>query len=323
VLRFQRQPTGSQSAVISLTRAPPIDVALGDAEKRHGSDSIFRKHFFYFRFIVCCMKTSQAIYLSPLAIDHENAKDQPFDRSLAVLDAVTSTFRPISVTEIASLCDLPVPTAHRLVAQLEKRGLLKRALGSKKYLVGPGLLQLGAAAIASALHGDIPHRTLAAFANEIGEHCQIAMRAENALLYIDTVRALRSTGLHFEQGAHSPLHCTSIGKLFLAELDDAGLETWLMHAPLDRFAPRTIVRAADFRAEIRAVKKSGWAMNNEELAAGVVGCAVPIRDFEGRLLAGLGISVPSARLSIDQLNRFRPAMEAAAAAIAAAALSEN
>jgi IclR family acetate operon transcriptional repressor len=269
------------------------------------------------------MKTSQAILAPPSAPDHESGKEQPFDRALAVLDAVTAASGPVSVTEIASFCDLPVPTAHRLVAQMERRGLLKRALGSKKYVVGPALIDLGTAAIGSALRSDLPHQILAAFANQIGEHCQLATRAENSLVYIDTVRALRSTGLHFEQGKHSPLHCTSIGKLFLSELDDAGLETWLAYAPLAPLAPRTIVRAAEFRAEIRAVRRARWATNNEELAAGVVGCAVPIRDFEGRLIAGLGISVPSARVPFDQLQQFRPAMESAAAAIAAAALTGN
>jgi IclR family acetate operon transcriptional repressor len=267
------------------------------------------------------MKTGQVIAMPEQEADHESGKDQPFDRMLAVLDAVTAKARPLSVTEIASCCDLPVPTAHRLVAQLEKRGLLKHALGTKKFLVGPALIQLGSAAIAAALRGDLPHQVLAALANRIGEHCQIAVRAENALTYIDTVRALRSAALHFEQGGHCPLHCTSIGKLFLAELSDGALDTWLKYAPLEAYTQHTIVSTAEFRAEIRTVRNSGWAMNNEELAAGVVGCAVPIRDFEGRMLAGLGISVPSARLSIDQLHQFRPAMETAAASIAASALS--
>lgn len=281
---------------------------------------VFRSSF---RLLFLEMNASQAIPLPLSSTDHEGAKEQPFDRALSVLDVVTTTARPVSVTAIAGECGLPVPTVHRLVAQLEKRGLLKRVLGSKKLVVGPGLLRLGVAAIESALRSDRPHQILVAFANRIGEHCQIALRSENTLLYIDTVRALRSTGLHFEQGRRSPLHCTSIGKLFLAETSDADLDWWLARAPLESLASRTIVRPAEFRVAIRKVRKEGWAMNNEELAAGVVGCAVPIRDFDGRLLAGLGISVPSARLSFDQLHQFHPSMESAAAEIADAALAEH
>jgi IclR family acetate operon transcriptional repressor len=264
------------------------------------------------------MNISQAMSFSVAAPNPEAAKDQPFDRALAVVDAVVGAARPVSVTDIASECGLPVPTVHRLVAQLEKRGLLKRVLGSKKLVVGYGLVRLGIAALEAALRTDRPHQILLAFANQIGEHCQIGLRSENAVLYIDTAQAVRSKGLHFEQGRRSPLHCTSIGKLYLAEMSDAEFDWWLSHAPLQSLAPRTIVSPAALRTVVKNVKKQGWAMSNEEVAAGVVGCAVPIRDFEGRLLAGLGISVPSARVSFDQLPRFRTAMESAAAEIAAA-----
>jgi IclR family transcriptional regulator, acetate operon repressor len=269
------------------------------------------------------MNVSQAMSF-PLTVPNPAApKEQPFDRALAVVDAVTRAARPVSVTDIASECGLPVPTVHRLVAQLEKRGLLKRVLGSKKLVVGFGLVRLGIAALEAALRTDRPHQILLAFANHIGEHCQIGLRSENAVLYIDTAQAVRSRGLHFEQGRRSPLHCTSIGKLYLAEMSDAEFDWWLSHAPLESLAPRTIVSPAVLRTVVRNVKKHGWAMSNQEIAAGVVGCAVPIRDFEGRLLAGLGLSVPSARVSFEELSQFRPAMASAAAEIAAAVSAEN
>jgi DNA-binding IclR family transcriptional regulator len=264
------------------------------------------------------MKVSQSIPLRIAPSPDEVTREQPLDRALAVLEVVANATRPISMTAIAAECDLPVPTVHRLVAQLEKRGLLKRVLGSKKLLVGCALVNLSVAVIESALRSDRPHQILISFANEIGEHCQVAMRADDSLLYLDTARALKSQGLHFEQGRRSPLHCTSIGKLFLAELRDADLDWWLAHAPLEPLTPRTLVSPAELRMEVQKVRREGWGTNNEELAAGVVGCAVPIRDYAGRLIAGLGISAPSARIAFDQLPRFRTAMESAAAKIRAA-----
>ena len=269
------------------------------------------------------MNVSQAIAFPPASPSPETAKEQPFDRALAVLDAVTGAARPISVTDIAGECGLPVPTVHRLVAQLEKRGLLKRVLGSRKLVVGFGLVRLGIAALEAALCTDRQHQILAAFANRIGEHCQIGLRSDNAVVYVDTAKALRSNGLHFEQGRRAPLHCASIGKLYLAEMSEVEFDWWLAHAPLESLAPRTIVSPAALRSVVRTVRKQGWAVSNQELAVGVVGCAVPIRDFDGRLLAGLGLSVPSARVPFDELPRFRSAMEAAAGEIAAAVSAER
>ena len=248
--------------------------------------------------------------------------EQPLDRALALLAGVAAAARPVSVADLAAECGLPGPTAHRLVAQLEKRGLLKRALGSKKVLVGETLLQLSLSALDAALRSDRPHQILLALAADLGEHVQMGIRSENDVLYIDTAKAPRSGGgLQFEQGRRAPLYCTSIGKIFLAELPEDEFSAWLAHNPLRAVTPRTITKTAALRTVISNVRESGWAISKDEFAVGVIGCAVPIRTSDGRLIAGLGISVPSARLPFKELERFRPRMEQAATAIAKAIAS--
>jgi DNA-binding IclR family transcriptional regulator len=246
------------------------------------------------------------------------ARQRPLDRAFAVIAAVVASDRALSVTEIAQQCDLPVPTVHRIVAQLEQRALLKRALASKKLLVGASLVRLGAAAVEASTRSDEVHRILEALANELGEHCQLGMRSGNDVVYSDTVRAERSTGLHFQQGNRAPLYCCSTGKLFLAELPPKEFEAWLkttLRRPLTR---RTLVSERPLRAAVKEARERGWAASNEEMAAGVVGCAVPVRMSDGRLVAGLGISIPNARISFNELEAFRPSMQRAAMAIAKA-----
>jgi len=247
----------------------------------------------------------------------ETASDQPLDRALAVLSTVADAARSISVTEIAVECGLPVPTVHRLVSQLERRGLLSRALGSKKLVVGRELVRLGTASIEGALRTDRPHHILAALANRLGEHCQIGRRFDDDVVYIDSATVHRTDGLYFQQGGRAPMHCTSTGKLFLAEMSDADLDFWLVHAHLKRMTPSTIVSAQALRTTVKMVRRETWATSIGELVVGVVGCAVPIRAASGRLIAGLGVSAPGARTPVEQLKKFKPLMQAAAAEIAA------
>lgn len=249
---------------------------------------------------------------------HDATNEQPLDRAIAVLTALAAAVRPMSVTELAAICGFPVPTAHRLVAHLEKRRLVKRALGSKKLIVGAGLVRLGVAAVEATMRSDHVHQLLVALASKIGEPCQIGVRSENDVVYVDTARAARSAGLHFEQGRRAPIHCTSIGKIYLAELSDDEFEWWLANTELSKLTPATIVSKTMLRSIVRNVRKNGWAASNEEFAPGVVGCAVPIRLPNGRLLAGLGVSVPSARISFENVKAFNPSLQAAAQEIAAA-----
>jgi len=245
--------------------------------------------------------------------------DQPLDRVIALLAALASMPRPASITELAAACHLPVPTVHRLAAQLEQRGMVKRALGSRKLIVGARLVRLGIAAAQAAMRSDRAHQILMALTDDLGESCQIGVRVENEVVYIDSARTVRPAGLHFEQGRHAPLPCTSIGKLYLAEMADEEFESWLARATLRKLAPSTIVSKRRLKAVVRDVRRAGWAASNEEFVPGVVGCAVPVRLRNGSLLAGLGVSVPSARTSFSKVKAFLPSLIAAARQIAAAA----
>lgn len=243
--------------------------------------------------------------------------DQPLDRAFALLSALANESAPMSVTELANACKYPVPTVHRVAAQLEKRGLMKRALGSKKLLVGPALVGLATAAIEAAMRSDQTHQILVALASELGEACQIGVRSGDDVAYVDAARTTRASGLQFEQGRRAPLYCTSIGKIHLGELSDRELDDWLARTELTRFAPGTIVSRKGLKAAVREVRARGWAASNEEFTPGVVGCAVPVRLPNGRLLAGLGVSVPSARMPFEKIEVLLPALQRAAHRIAA------
>lgn len=245
-------------------------------------------------------------------------KGQPLDRLLAVLESVVEAARPIALTEIAVACQLPLPTVHRLALQLEARGLLKRLLGTRKWVAGAGLVRLSLATLEAAVRADLPHRILVALANQIGEHCQIGVRVDNSVDYIDAVHVPRAQGLLFDPGQRAPLHCTSIGKVILSQFSDEEFDWWLAHTDLPAMTAKTIVTPRKLKQLIGVVRSEGWATSDEELIAGVVGCAVPIRSETGQFIAGLGVAAPSARIAFSQLHRFRGPLETAAAEMAAA-----
>jgi IclR family acetate operon transcriptional repressor len=234
-----------------------------------------------------------------------------------IVEEVVRLRRPVTVSEIAHNLALPMPTAHRMVRQLVDRGVLKQAFGTKRVLVGPRLATIAAGIMEAAMVADAPHEILARLAAEIGEHCHIGVMAEGEVLYIDSARSGRSYGLHFEPGRRSPLHCTSIGKILLAELSEGEFERWLKGAKLKPLTQKTIVGPDELAAAIAAVRARGWAASDEEVTDGVIGCAVPIRARSGELLAALGISVPSARLEFDALSGLVPRLREAAAQISA------
>ena len=240
------------------------------------------------------------------------SSQQPIDRVFAVLEAVVRARKPVGMAEVASSLDMPGPTVHRLVVSLEERGLLKRAMGSKKLLPGTRLLELSGEVMESTLITDRPHAVLEELAVRLQEHCQIGLITKGEVLYIDAVRVRRTHGLQLEQGRSAPLHCTSMGKLFLASLGDAELSAWLAHRTLDKMTDNTITNHDLLREHLNSVRSRGFGTSNEEYGIGVVGCAVRIPSPVRNRFLAIGISAPAARCSFSTVGEFvEPLREAA------------
>lgn len=249
-----------------------------------------------------------------MAADTPN--DGPLDRALAILDFVAGQRKPVTAAEIAQELGLPLPTAHRLVSNLEARQMVQRAPGTKRFGVGNRLVLLAGKTISSAFRSSRRHAVLSAVAAEIGEQCEIGIVRHNRVVYVDSIRVAPSQGLQFDPGTDAPLYCTSTGKLYLSTLPAKAAEKLVRSLPIQQHTPNTISDPDTLLAAVARCKKRGWARTNEEYVQGVVGCAVPIKAPDGTLIACLGVSVPNARVSFDGLEQFIPPLQEAAKLLA-------
>ncbi|MBH5399633.1 IclR family transcriptional regulator [Bradyrhizobium sp. CNPSo 4010] len=249
--------------------------------------------------------------------------DGPLDRAFAVIGYVASQTRAASVAEIAAALSLPLPTAHRLIGNLEQRGLLQKAVGTKRYVVGNQLVTLSARVIGAAFRTARRHAVLRAVAAEIGEQCEIGVVRDNVVAYVDSVRVSQPQGLQFNPGEAAPLHCTSSGKIYMSRLPERAREKLCRALTLTRYTETTIVDVDRLMEVIEETRKRGWAKTNEEYVRGVVGCAVPILSPDRELIACLGVSVPVARVSFTELDRFIAPLQKAAALLSETILGDN
>jgi IclR family acetate operon transcriptional repressor len=244
----------------------------------------------------------------------EQAKtDGPLDRAFAIVGHVAEQTKAVSVAEISQALSLPLPTAHRLIGNLEERGLLQKALGTKRYVVGNQLVRLSAKVIGAAFRTARRHAVLRAVAAEIGEQCEIGVVRDNVVTYVDSVRVSQPQGLQFNPGEAAPLHCTSTGKIYMSRLPGRAREKLVRALALTKYTETTIIDPDTLMKVLEETRRRGWAKTNEEYVRGVVGCAVPIISPDSELIACLGVSVPVARVSYVELDHFIVPLQKAAA----------
>ncbi len=233
-------------------------------------------------------------------------------RSLAVLEAVASADRALSLAEIGSRVGLPKASAHRICEQLVAHGYLMRDLAERSFAVGPQLRRLAFDTLNHGSGKGLRHEVLAALVREIGETCNFTTLDGTRVLYLDRVEAHWPLRLTLDVGSYVPLHCTASGKLLLAAMPRAERDAVIDHLMLDRMTPATLTTAADLRAECDRIAAEGHACDREEFMHGLVAVAVPVRDAHDAVRAAIAVHAPTARMSMAQALDQLPAMRLAA-----------
>jgi DNA-binding IclR family transcriptional regulator len=251
-------------------------------------------------------------------MSNDHQAEGPLMRAFAIIDFVAAQRRAVTAAEIAEGVGLPLPTAHRLVGALEERGLLRRPPGSKRLEIGNRMLEISARAIGAGFRNAGRHAILQDLARKLGEQCEIGIVRDDHVVYIDNIKPLNVAGLQFDPGVQAPLHCSSTGKLFLSRKSVKPRERMVRALPLEPYTEHTITDPDRLLKDLALTRKRGWASTNQEFVLGVVGCAVPVFAPDKTLIAGLGISVPVARVSLTELQGFIPAMKDTATRLGAA-----
>ncbi len=235
------------------------------------------------------------------------------NRALALLDHLAERHArgeglvAVRVADVAQLLAVDKSTASRLAATLEARGYLQRDPVSRRYALGA---KVRPAAPPDAWVRDLRRRAgsaVADLADVTGECAHVAVLDGDAVRIVEDVVA-RVEGLQVRAGVgrSMPLHCTALGKCFLAFTDVAPPTELTAHTP------RTATDVATLERDLASVRRRGFALDDEEHEPGVRCLAAPVRDVEGTVVASLGISAPRLRLQDEDVTAVARSVRRAA-----------
>lgn len=140
------------------------------------------------------------------------------------------------------------------------------------------------------------------------------------IVYVARVPTRRIMTVALGVGARLPAHATSMGRVLLAGLDDAGLDRFLEETTLERYTASTITDPRALRAAVLETRERGWAIVDQELEIGLRSVAAPVRTAAGGTVAAVNISAAALRVSLEEFrDRFLPALRETTTAISAAA----
>jgi len=216
------------------------------------------------------------------------------EHCLQLIEALARTESPRGVTELGAELGLAKSTVHKLLQTLLRRGYVVQDPTSGRYRLGLKFLDLGGVVQGGLSIRTVAHPHLQALMESTNETVQLGVLEGHEVVYADKIECAQTIRMYSRVGRRSPLHCTALGKVLLADQPESTLREFL-NARLERYAPRTITTSRALRAALQEVREKGYAFDDEEFEEGLRCLAAPARDYKGAVVASLGIAGPAAR----------------------------
>jgi IclR family pca regulon transcriptional regulator len=241
---------------------------------------------------------------------------QALARGLAALSAFGPGRSALTLSDVARLTGMTRASARRILLTFEALGYVR--FEDRHFSPTLRVLDLGWAFLDSLHVDDVAKPVMEEVCAELQESVALCALDGPDIVYLARVHTPHLLIVPGGLGARLPASATASGRVLLAELEPHELEATLRTAPPVAHTHRSVVDADAFAALLEAVRRRGWAIVDEELEMGLRAIAAPVRDGSGDVVAALGISSSTSRVTVDDLqDRCLPALLAATDRISA------
>lgn len=273
-------------------RQPPVDgraytgrATLRDVSVREGRETVSASE------LIRHIDTSDAF-------DHSSQ----VARGLAALEALADG--PKSASDVARILEVNRSTALRLLQELRSLGYVTRDPESKAYTtVSSRIWALVANSPDHVDWSEVVDPVLAKLRDEFGEATLMGVPANGSMVYMAFFPSTNPITVRERLGTVRPMHCSGIGKAYLASLEASALDVELGRLSYVGGTDRAPRGPMELREQLESVRTVGYAMDRDETFLGASCVAVPVWIGDS-LIGGAGVSGPSSRFSEEQLDEL-------------------
>ncbi|MCZ4351779.1 IclR family transcriptional regulator [Roseovarius aestuarii] len=234
-------------------------------------------------------------------------------KGIKVLEALALASQPMSLGDIAEICDMTKSNAHRLLHTFVACGYVNHNPVTRHYQATLRMWEMG-----SRVHERMDMRVIAAphlawLATTTEETVHLAVLDKLDALYLDKVDGIHAVRAYVNVGDRSPSYASASGKAMLAyqpaEIVEQVAQTIVRHTE------KTVRSPEELREHLEKIRSTGFSITTGEWRPGVMAVSRAIRGDTGRVLAAIGVAAPIDQTQRATLERMSESVKIAATRI--------
>ncbi|HEX5465345.1 MAG TPA: IclR family transcriptional regulator [Candidatus Limnocylindrales bacterium] len=239
------------------------------------------------------------------------------DRLVQVLQMLSDAESGLGVMKLAEQLGIPASTAHRLVTDLGRYNVVVQDVASKRYRLGPAVLEWGAAYRQQNTLLSVAQPHMTTLCARTTESVFLTEYVNGDAICVATAESPRPLRFFMHVGQRMPYHAAASARAILAFRPAAEAEEALKREELLKFTDTTPTTKAAVLTELARVRAAGYAVCDEEMEVGVTALSVPVRAAGAEVIASLSIVAPEHRVNAQRDTMLASLLEEAEAISAA------
>jgi DNA-binding IclR family transcriptional regulator len=236
------------------------------------------------------------------------------DRAAALLLALGESQGEAGVTELARRLGLHKSTASRLLATLQRRGLVEQDAETGKYRLGLVVIRLAERAERTLDLRSLALPELERLARLTHETAGLGVLDNDQVLFVAQADGPNLIAVGDWTGRASTLHANASGKVLLASLAEREVLR-IVRRGLTRYTERTITDLEPLLEDLARARRRGYATAVSELENGLTAVAAAVHDARGQVIAAVEVWGPAFRLTPRRVPELAAQARATAGAI--------
>ncbi|MFZ1467977.1 MAG: IclR family transcriptional regulator, partial [Paracoccaceae bacterium] len=218
-------------------------------------------------------------------------------KALDLLDLFTHQQPQMGLSQIARAAGVNKATCHRLLSEMETRGMVEQTGPAREYRLGPAVLRLAALRETAVPSRDAAMPALRALADATGETAHLSHLVAGRLQTLAFAYSARhGMQVMMEDADFLPFHATASGMAVLAFLP-AAPQNAILQAPLPQLTGTTQTDPAALRARLPGIRAKGFSETDSTFERDVYGIAVPLFDAQSACIGSLAVATPAPRMT--------------------------
>lgn len=224
-------------------------------------------------------------------------------KSLDILLLFSEDCPTLDVPTITKSLDIPPSTVYRYIDTLKDEGLIEEDTKPGRYRLGVKVLELAQIAKQQMDIIAMAYPVMEWLSDQTEETIVLATLREQRVTGIEKIDGRHNLRVSYERGRSQYLHAGASAKVIMAYLTDKERESIIKEVGLPELTENTITDPNRLEAELKKIRKNGFALSDGEVDPGVRAIAAPIFDGHNKVMASISIGGPIDRIKGKEKKR--------------------